>query len=115
MPNSNLQNTLEQEKQLIFYRVMKYPVPRETAYFLFDEKTKASEAHIQRLGNFEKSKDFSRTVENPYMEEYRQFVEKYSWLYKSIPFVQSIYIANSMAFNAVNDNSDIDLFIVTKK
>ncbi|MEI8092547.1 MAG: hypothetical protein WCG98_10800 [bacterium] len=113
--NEKLQTTLDQEKKLIFYKIMKYPVPRESQYFLFDEKIKIEQAPIQRLGTFEKSKDFSRPVENEYMEEYRKFIEKYSWLYKSLPFIQSIYLCNSITFNALNENSDIDLFIVTKK
>lgn len=105
---------LDQEKQLIFYKIMKYPVPRESELFLFDEKGRSSQAEIQRLGQFQKSADFSRNKENPYMAEYRAFVQKYTRLYKSIPFVQSLYICNSMSFNALHENSDIDLFIVTK-
>lgn len=115
MPSSNLTKTLELERQLVFYKIMKYPVPREAEYFVFDEKAKVDQVHIQRLGNFEKSKDFSRPSENPYMEEYRKWINKYSWIYKSLPFTKSIYLCNSITFNALNEHSDIDLFIVTKK
>jgi len=115
MPTSNLTKTLELERQLVFYKIMKYPVPRDAEYFLFDEKAKMDQVHIQRLGTFEKSKDFSRPQENPYMEEYRKFINKYSWLYKSLPFIKSIYLCNSITFNALNEESDIDVFIVAKK
>jgi hypothetical protein len=113
--NQKLQNTLQLERQLVFYKIMKYPVPSEAEYFVSDEKAKMDSVHIQRLGKFEKSKDFSRQVENPYMEEYRKFIHKYHWLYKSLPFIKSIYLCNSITFNALSDHSDIDLFIVTKK
>lgn len=106
---------LEQERQLAFYKIMKYPIPRETEYFLFDERIKTDPVHIQRLGKFEKSKDFSRSKENPYMEEYRKFIKKYTRLYKTLPFIRSIYLCNSITFNALNEHSDIDIFIVTKK
>lgn len=115
MEKEKLTNTLQLERQLVFYKIMKYPVPSEAEYFLFDEKAKVDAVHIQRLGNFEKSKDFSRPVENPYMEEYRTFINKYAWLYKSLPFIKSIYLCNSITFNALKEDSDIDIFIVTKK
>lgn len=105
---------LEHEKQLIFYKIMKYPIPKESDFFLFDEKGRGDEAKIQRMNEFQKSADFSRTQENPHMAEYRAFVQKYARLYASIPFVHSLYICNSMSFNALSDKSDIDLFIVTK-
>lgn len=106
---------LDQEKKLIFYKIMGYPIPRESQYFLFDEKMQTSQPNIQRIGEFEKSKDFSRHQENPYMAEYRTFIQKYRRLYKSIPFVQSIYLCNSISFNALKEDSDVDIFIVTKK
>lgn len=115
MEKEKIQNTLQLERQLVFYKIMKYPVPSEAEYFVFNEKAKGDPVHIQRLGNFEKSKDFSRPSENPYMEEYRKYINKYTWLYKSLPFVTSIYLCNSITFNALSDHSDIDLFIITKK
>jgi len=118
MPNFNDETIklLEQEKQLIFYKIMKYPIPKESQYFLFDEKNKGEKEKIKRIGEFSKQEGwFSWTKENPFMQEYRRFIDKFSRLYKSIPFVHSIYLCNSITFNALTDESDIDLFIVTKK
>lgn len=111
----DLNKTLQEEKQLIFYKIMKYPIPRESAYFLFTEKGKAQQPIIQRIGDFKHAGQFSWKEKNPYMDEYVRRIQKFSWLYKSIPFVQSIYLCNSITFNALNEESDIDLFIVIKK
>ncbi len=59
--------------------------------------------------------EFSREKENPYHKEYLTFVKKWSWLYKQFPFVDAIYLANSMTFNALHANSDIDLFVITQE
>jgi hypothetical protein len=51
-PN-DLNQTLNQEKQLIFYKIMKYPIPKESECFLFNEKTKEkAEPQIRRIGEF---------------------------------------------------------------
>jgi len=56
MPNFNDETIklLEQEKQLIFYKIMKYPIPKESQYFLFDEKNKGEKEKIKRIGEFSK-------------------------------------------------------------
>jgi hypothetical protein len=48
------------------------------------------------------------------MDEYLAEIEKYATLYKSLPFVDEIYLCNSITFNALHQNSDIDLFIITR-
>jgi hypothetical protein len=74
------------------------------------------EHQIKRIGEFTPTQGwFSRNKKNEYMDEYIRYIDKFSWLYRSLPFIQSIYLCNSITFNALNDNSDIDLFIVTKK
>jgi predicted nucleotidyltransferase len=40
-------------------------------------------------------------------------VEKYTKLFKYIPWVKCICICNSLAMNAANESSDIDLFVIT--
>lgn len=42
-------------------------------------------------------------------------VEKYSVFLNMIPFVSAIFVCNSLSFSKVDNNSDIDLFIVSKK
>ena len=34
--------------------------------------------------------------------------------FQSIPFIEQIFLCNSISFNALDKNSDIDLFIITK-
>jgi len=44
-----------------------------------------------------------------------QRINKYMKLLKFIPFLRMVAICNNLAFSSLNENSDIDLFIVTKK
>ena len=49
----DLNKTLQEEKQLIFYKIMKYPIPKESDFFLFNEKIKEKAEHqIKRIGEF---------------------------------------------------------------
>ncbi|MEI7563678.1 MAG: hypothetical protein WCJ39_08880 [bacterium] len=50
--NSELHNTLRDEKELIFYKIMKYPVPKQFSIFLCDEKKRKQTPQTVRLGNF---------------------------------------------------------------
>ena len=42
-------------------------------------------------------------------------VEKYKKIFELVPFVKIVFVCNSLSFGVVDDKSDIDLFIVTKK
>jgi len=94
-------NTLDDNQHLIFYKIMNYDVPRHYSYFLFEKKW------------WQKQEDILRGQEFPPDEP--KYINKYSRLYKSVPFIQSIYLCNSITFNALHQDSDIDVFIVTKK
>lgn len=48
------------------------------------------------------------------MQEYVAYINAYGRLYKSIPFVRAIYLANSITFNALHEDSDIDICIIVK-
>lgn len=87
----SLSNILNHQDNLIFYKIMNYPVPTLV------------------------EGSFSRNEKNPYMQEYITYIERFWRLYRSLPFISSIYLCNSISFNALKENSDIDLFIVTKK
>lgn len=56
---------------------------------------------------------FSRAKPCEGMEEYLALVKKCAPLWKSLPYVDAIYLANSITFNALREESDIDIFIVT--
>jgi len=111
-----LANTLDDNQHLIFYKIMNYKVPNNYSYFLFEKKARENQEAILRAKEFPPDKQkYSRDKKNPHMDDFGTIIKKYHRLYKSIPYVQSIYLCNSLTFNAPKENSDIDLFIVTKK
>ena len=93
---------------LLFYELMKYPVPTQRQYFVYGEKNQEAE-HWFTLASS------SRTVLNPLVEEYLQHIKKRQKLLGSLPFIKTIYLCNSITFNHISENSDIDIFIVTQK
>ena len=72
-----------------FYEAMNYPIP--------DSKS-----------------PFSRTQKNPHLESFLQIIRQRQRIFRYIPFVETVFLANSLSFNACKENSDIDLFIITK-
>lgn len=48
-------------------------------------------------------------------KEYIEYIDKRHRVYKLIPCISHIYLANSLTFNAIKKSSDIDLFIITYK
>ncbi len=113
---NHITNTLDDQQHLIFYHLMRYEVPHHSSYFLFEKKWWKKGEEIVRNQEFppDESK-FSREKKNPNMDDFIALIKKYRWLYRSIPFIQSIYLCNSITFNALHQDSDIDIFIVAKK
>ena len=95
------------EKDLIFYEIMKYPVPAQSDFFVLWKKIDTKDTYD--------NKKFSREKEGQYLQNYIEKIKKYSKLYKSIPFVSEIFLCNSISFNALKQDSDIDIFIVAKE
>lgn len=48
-------------------------------------------------------------------KDYWKRVKRYQWLFSICPFVELVAVCNSLPLEDVNENSDIDLFIVVKK
>jgi hypothetical protein len=69
--------------------------------------------HSERAGI--SSGKYSWDKKNEYMDNFLTYIKKFSRLYRSVPFIQSIYLCNAITFNALHQDSDIDVFIVTKK
>lgn len=103
---NQIQETLTSSKYLVFYKIMKYPIPTNMEYFFFEKKTNT---HLTNKSWF------SRNKKNKNMDEYINFINKHWKLYQSIPFIKEIYLCNSISFNALKKDSDIDLFIITSK
>lgn len=112
----SIAHTMDDQKYLIFYHLMKYPVPQHSSYFLLEKKGRKKQEDILRGNEFPPdTQRFSWDHKNEYMDEYVAFIQKYQRLYRSIPFIHSIYLCNSITFNGLHDDSDIDIFIVTKR
>ncbi len=113
---SDIHNTLDDQQHLVFYKIMNYEVPLRSSYFLFEKKWWKKGEDILRGQEFPPDEvKYPWTKKNAYMDQYIAYIEKFSRLYRSVPFIQSIYLCNSITFNALHEGSDIDIFIVTKK
>lgn len=110
---------IEEKKHLVFYEVMKYPVPAQQDFFLFEKKIEPlTPSPYNGEGRGEVTQPwahFSRTHKNEYLDEFIWYINKYGRLYKSLPFIKNIFLCNSITFNSLKKDSDIDLFIITKK
>lgn len=94
------------EKDLTFYDIMKYPIPTQSDFFVYWKK-------LNIEWNFDKTK-YSRKEKNQYMDTFIKEINKHWKLYKSLPFVSEIFLCNSITFNALKEDSDIDIFIIAK-
>lgn len=86
----------------LFYDVMKYPLPFQKEFFAYEEAVDT----MKKPGEVLLSR--GKGCEN--MDAFVKHVNHLGWLWKSLPFVDAIYIGNSMSFNALKPWSDIDLF-----
>jgi len=103
LSRGNLLDTLDIQNHLTFYKIMNYPIPKQYDSFLEGKKKTAQKAEIP----------FSRDQKNPHMESYLHYITQQTNIYKNLPFVQEIYLCNSISFNALHNHSDIDLFMIT--
>lgn len=109
--SSRLIEILQDSSYLRFYHLMNYPVPRNWKPFM-DTKNKSDKNPDSNLQNPNNS--FSRDHENALIGTYLAELENHSKLYQSLPFVDEIYLCNSITFNALHKGSDIDFFIITR-
>lgn len=100
----NIREILVDDDNFLFYKIMNYPIPVEKDFFSLENKEIT-----------EHKNNFSWTQRSPILKNYINFINKFWWLYRSLPFINNIYLCNSISFNAINENSDIDIFVVTKK
>jgi hypothetical protein len=90
-----------------FYEIMNYPVPLSAAQFSWlEEATITLNTDIEL---WSREQDPSEI-----MSTYLDHIQSYARLYRSIPFVEQIYLCNSITFNALHEESDIDILIITK-
>lgn len=105
----NVENEVQETKDLSFrfYKVMDYPIPQEEDYFAYHTKKKVRACPS--------SPSFSRSKKSSLMSDFLIFLKRWKFLYSNFPFVEEIFLANSMTFNALSSSSDIDLFVITQQ
>ena len=99
----------------LFYESMGYPLPNEEvlAYLKRAEYDNDPIVHEKFQYEPERCALFSRDQpKSERMCEYVAYIESLSWLRKSLPFVSHIYLANSITFNSLHEESDIDLLCI---
>ncbi len=113
-----MQSNIRAERRTLspfcFYEALGYPIPLNSSVFAYQQKINPAKSR-KNSDFWSHWIDFSREKENSYHKEYLTFVKKWSWLYKQFPFVDAIYLANSMSFNGLHIDSDIDLFVVAQE
>lgn len=111
-----LYKNLSIQPYLRFYEIMNYPVPKNTELFFQYSDTEHTNANKLLKDTPEEGQDnsFSRNQKCEYMDEYLREIKKLKSTLQSIPFVEQIFLCNSISFNALDNNSDIDLFIIAE-
>lgn len=110
-------NTLWLQNYLRFYEIMHYPVPTNADFYLQyseNELPPKLKNSLKTNRNEINDHDFSREKKSKYMDEYLAEIKRIKPVLQSIPFVHQIFLCNSITFNALDDNSDIDLFIIAQ-
>ncbi|PZM86454.1 MAG: hypothetical protein DLD55_05655 [candidate division SR1 bacterium] len=99
---------------------MGYPLPQPRAFFAWRIAENYSENTSENYSEKGKEQfvlpDFSWSeAPSPLLSEFLAFLQKWSRLTRNFPFVQQIFLANSLSFNGLKADSDLDLFVITKK
>ncbi|MEF2176093.1 MAG: hypothetical protein V3575_06470 [Candidatus Absconditabacteria bacterium] len=95
------------KNSLSFYEILNYPEPKFKDYFRIHEKKDIDYGFLNE-------KKFSRNEKDTLLNTYISHINKYSYLFKNLPFVNQIYLCNGITFNKLDSNSDIDLLVVCK-
>ena len=95
---------------------MNYPIPKNSILYTY-----ISEFSDTNKNTTEKSKKeyinnnkFSWTQKCELMDEYIKYINGWSRIFRYIPCVRQVYLCNSITFNALHANSDIDICIITR-
>jgi len=93
---------------------MKYPEPKEKGYFFFCKEEKDKKKKEEK--KIKQEKEFSwANGPSEQMKEYLAHIETKKRLFMSLPFIDNIYLCNSITFNALHDNSDIDITCIAQE
>ena len=92
---------------------MNYPTPKNSDIYTYINED-SSNNNIWESKVPEREKSFSRDKKCELMDEYIEYITKWSRLFQHIPCIRQVYLCNSITFNALHKNSDIDLCIITR-
>ena len=106
MSHQNVKNEQHEDKAFRFYQIMWYPIPKNRNTFAYCSKLSADK---------ERYSEFSWNEKSEYLDEYISYINKWWWIFSYFPFVKEIYLANSISFNSLSSESDIDLFVVCER
>lgn len=101
-------SSIESKSWPIFYTSMGYPTPHNDYYYYHISET------IPKETNTQTRQELSWDTINPATWAALLKLQKEINFLTHIPFVSQIYLCNSITFNAMNDRSDIDIFIISK-
>ena len=100
----NVKHEQLEDKTFRFYHIMWYPIPINKDVFAYHCNKDFDVLDL----------DFSWHSKSELMKSYIKYIDKWWWLYRNLPFVKEVYLANSITFNSLCSDSDIDLFVVSK-
>ena len=110
---SKILKLLSIQPYIRFYEIMNYPVPKNAElYFQYSDTERTNAKKMLKNTKEEVTNEFSWDKKSEYMEEYLKEIKRLESTFQSIPFVEQIYLCNSISFNSLDENSDIDLFII---
>ena len=109
-----LSKALSIQPYLRFYEIMDYPIPRNAELFFQYSDRENTNKLIRNTYEDNQWNWFSRDQKSKYMDEYLKEIKRLKTTFQSIPFVEQIFLCNSISFNALDENSDIDLFIIAE-
>lgn len=90
---------------MIFYDLMWYNYPSDKEYF---------KIHHDLLENIKYKPILEKKLSSK-TENLERIINKYHFLYNKIPFIEHIYVCNSLSFSSVHKDSDIDFFVICKE
>lgn len=97
------------ERNLRFYNLMNYPVPHHSTLYSY-----INEPSIWKPESYTRETIFSRNKKCDLMDEYTDYINRWSRIFRYIPCIRQVYLCNSITFNALHQNSDIDICIISR-
>jgi len=80
-----------QNKKLDFYMMMKYPIPDQEQYFYYKNK------YTKKINPPQKN------IYNIATQIRKQKINKYNRLRRNLPYIEHIYLCDSISFNAADE------------